>query len=151
MTANTYLHLGDLPASGRSVCHTLTNGTGWESVLFGDMEADRQAEFFAVGYTVDGATVYEPGLSVFAADTEESDGDDIVFCVENSDLDQVHEWIEERPAFLVSGALLPISGFDDEPLIQVAGVVSLAVVVRFEKRGRREGAIVVRAVATASV
>lgn len=134
-TSKLYLHLGDLPANGKSLCWTLTRGT-WDEGAWGELSEERQAEFLAAGYTVDGSEVSEPGLSVFGLDADSfEDEAEIVFLVNDSDPDNVVDWCD-RPAVLIRGREL-CRGFDGEPVIQVTEVVGTASGAVYDrKRGR---------------
>ena len=128
-----FLHLGDLPATGRSVCWTLTQGT-WDEGIWSDLSDDRRAEFVAAGYTADGATVYEPGLSVMALAWDcPDDATELEFDAAGSDRQSVAEWCAERPAWLVRGEEIT-RGFDGEPVISVTEVVGPAAGVTFDRR-----------------
>lgn len=133
MDARLYLHFGDLPASGRSVCYTLTDGT-WDEGRWADLSDERRAEFEAVGYSEIDGRVYEPGLSVYSLDWDSrADDDELVFHVAESSRQMVAEMIEERPALLVSGCKVT-DGFDGEPVIEGVELVGPARVVRFDRR-----------------
>lgn len=127
-----YLRFGEVPAAGRSECHSLTSGTrfggGWS-----EMGEGERSGFLAAGYTVDGGTVYEPGVSAFALDWE-SDPDDAVleFDATGSPAADVEFYRDGRPAYLVTGTEVG-RGMNDEPLLVDVEVVGGADVVEVRK------------------
>ena len=98
------------------------------------MSPDRQAEFLAAGYTEDDGTVFEPGISVFEIMDGFNSTDDVIeFHIGTARNDDV-DFVSDRPAFLVTGNRLDITGFCGEPLLADAQVIGSVELVSF-KRG----------------
>jgi hypothetical protein len=132
-TKNIFLRFGDLPAAGKSQCHTLTDGT-WDEGRWDDLADDRKAEFEAVGYSEQDGIVYEPGVSVYELDPMSDPSEKIIeFHIGTSRRADVL-FVIDRPAYLVSGTRLDSTGFCGEPLLCDATVVESVELVSF-KRG----------------
>jgi hypothetical protein len=141
-----FLRFGDLPLNGKSECHTLTGGT-WDEGTWNELSDERRAEFEAVGYTEDDGAVYEPGVSVYGLTWDaDTDAETLEFDAAASRPDDVDFVTDGRPAFLVSGDRLEITGFCGEPLLMNAEIVEAVELVSF-----RKGVISVRRTATQEV
>lgn len=138
--ARLYLRFGEIPTGGRSECHTLTHGT-WYDGAWDDLDDDRRAGFLAAGYSVDGGTIYEPGVSAFPLDWESApDDEELTFDATSSRPDDIDFYMDGRSAYLVTGEEIG-RGMNDEPLLKNAAVIGQVEVIR-----RRAGLISVRRV-----